>query len=83
MTSSSVSVQLSKMGSHLVFIQNTFDEFGMLEETKKAAMPISPDFDPEEVLAKAKTLAWELHGEPDDQGFCKVRKAQHVIEDKQ
>ena len=71
-----VTVNLSKERGHLVFFQNEFDTHGVLMRTRKAAMPISPKHDPDDMLEKARQLCWEIYGEPDDNGFYKVRQVQ-------
>lgn len=74
-----INVSLSKTKGHLVFSSTTFDELGMESGRKIAFLQISPDYDPDEVLAKAKTLNWEMFGDVDTDGICQVRKVVEEI----
>lgn len=66
-------IALSKEQNHLVFTKTEFDEDGLQTSQKRAILEISPDRDPDEVLAVAQEKEWEIYGAVEN-GFCKVRK---------
>lgn len=80
MKDSSVKVRLSTSKEHLVFSITEFNAIGIGVSTKTAALPISPEFDPDDVLAAAQELNWEVYGEADKNGYYKVREITADVE---
>jgi hypothetical protein len=69
-------IALSKQMGHLVFTETQYDEIGIQTSQKRAILQIAPDYDPEEVLEKAKEFTWEIYGEADNNGFYKARRVE-------
>lgn len=68
-------IKLSKEHNHLVFTETEFDDIGIQTSQKRAILQIdSVNYDPEDILAKAQTLQWEIYGEQDPNGFYKARR---------
>lgn len=70
---SGLTITLSQKQNHLVFMKDEFED-GFSTGTKTGIVKIdSKNFDPEELLEKAKTMNWEMSDEPDNSGFYPVR----------
>lgn len=77
-----ITISPSKTGKSLVFTEKEFLN-GLEVSRKIAALSLDPAFEEledderttkiEETIAFAESQSWELYGQPDSQGFCKIR----------
>lgn len=71
-------VSMGNAGQAIIITNLTFDEDGFVLEQKAGILPFDPDKEPAEVLKKAATKEWELHGSKNIQGFYSVRKKREL-----
>lgn len=80
MTKVTQRISLTQSGKNLIVSETAYDADGFGQSTQ-AVVPIDPTKDAKEMLAKATRKQWELHGEPNPQGFCQARILGDVPED--
>ncbi len=66
-------VALGRTGQAIIISDIVFDGDGFATGQKSVIVPIDPNFDPKEMLEKAKLKKWELYGEPNLAGFYSAR----------